>query len=285
MRKPPRTPSSEPAELAALRQLRGRQPELAAAVDLQIELLALQRRVEARLSTPWLDVDQEGVRARTCAGRPLIRFQDIPFEWTEYRLLFRQIADVLRRFDLLEADDYANIQRLVRSGRPDETDVSAWYSEEPGESPDGSGSNGPTGDAFVQVLELAARPFLARIVATTAGRVDLSAWRLTRCPFCGGAPELAVRRSADEGLLACARCAGLWAFDVRACIHCGNTDDSLLGSFASQDGLYRLTTCDVCRRYSKTYDVSQGARPLMLPVDAIATLPLDAAAQKSGYRP
>jgi hypothetical protein len=35
----------------------------------------------------------------------------------------------------------------------------------------------------------------------------------------------------------------------------------------------------------KAYDASAGGRPLMLPVDSIATLPLDAAAQQRGYQP
>jgi len=39
----------------------------------------------------------------------------------------------------------------------------------------------------------------------------------------------------------------------------------------------------VCRRYIKAYDARQGARPVMLSVDSVATLPLDAAAMQKGY--
>jgi formate dehydrogenase maturation protein FdhE len=41
--------------------------------------------------------------------------------------------------------------------------------------------------------------------------------------------------------------------------------------------------CDVCRRYLKAYDARNATRPVMVSVDAIATLPLDAAAQQRGY--
>jgi hypothetical protein len=39
----------------------------------------------------------------------------------------------------------------------------------------------------------------------------------------------------------------------------------------------------VCRRYLKAYDGRNASRPVMLSVDSIATLPLDAAAIQRGY--
>ena len=41
--------------------------------------------------------------------------------------------------------------------------------------------------------------------------------------------------------------------------------------------------CDVCKRYLKAYDARGATRPVMVSVDSIATLPLDAAAQQRGY--
>lgn len=286
MNTPHRRTRADSPEVAALRLVSARQPALAGAVDMQIELLGLQHRVESRLSTPWVDFAPDWVEGRLAAGLPVIRFADIPFEWTEFRLLYRQVADLLHRFDLLEGDQHREIQEHVRSGRPNEADVSAWYGGNPDAPPlEGQAGAVPLGDAVVQVLELAARPFLARVVATTAGRVDLAAWRLRHCPFCGGAPELAVWQSADDGRLVCGRCTGVWAYDPAACVHCGQSDRSALRTFTSPDGVYRFVACDRCRRYMKAYDASAGGRPLMLPVDSIATLPLDAAAQQRGYQP
>jgi len=39
----------------------------------------------------------------------------------------------------------------------------------------------------------------------------------------------------------------------------------------------------VCRRYLKAYDGRHATRPVMVAVDSIATLPLDAAAIQRGY--
>jgi formate dehydrogenase maturation protein FdhE len=41
--------------------------------------------------------------------------------------------------------------------------------------------------------------------------------------------------------------------------------------------------CDVCHRYLKAYDGRRASRPVMPIVDAVATLPLDAAAMQRGY--
>ncbi len=96
--RPPRPPRAETPEILELRQLKVTQPELASAVDMQIALVQMQRRVQSRVPLPWIQADPEWLRAQQAAGRPLVRFGDIPLEWTDFRLTFRQTADILRRF-------------------------------------------------------------------------------------------------------------------------------------------------------------------------------------------
>jgi FdhE protein len=74
-----------------------------------------------------------------------------------------------------------------------------------------------------------------------------------------------------------------WAFDPLACPFCANADRRRITSFATPDGRYRVYACDACRRYLKAYDGRNEARPVMVAVDSIATLPLDAAAMQRGY--
>ena len=40
----------------------------------------------------------------------------------------------------------------------------------------------------------------------------------------------------------------------------------------------------MCQRYIKAFDARQASRPVLPVVDAVATLPLDAAAMQKGYR-
>ena len=50
---------SEPREVIELRRLKDDQPELAAAANLQIELIQLQRRVQSRLRLPSIKLEPE----------------------------------------------------------------------------------------------------------------------------------------------------------------------------------------------------------------------------------
>jgi formate dehydrogenase maturation protein FdhE len=89
---------------------------------------------------------------------------------------------------------------------------------------------------------------------------------------------------AADRLLICSRCLARWRFDQLTCPFCRNADRSRITSFASRDGQYRLYACDVCERYLKAYDARRASRPVIPPVDSVATLPLDAAAIQRGYK-
>jgi hypothetical protein len=282
--RPPRPPRTETREVVELKQIKAEQPDLGPAVDLQLALVEMQRRVQSRVPLPWIQVDAAWLKAQQAAGRPAVRFRDIPLEWTDFRLTFRQTADILLRFDALERADYEKIVALGRDGHALEPLVTAWYDASSGV--DGSREAGALADAptgFDQVLVLAIRPFLARSVESLAQHVDLSAWHHGHCPFCGAEPDFSViMPNADRNLI-CSRCAAQWAFAPLTCPFCENDDRTRITSFATRDGRYRVYACDVCKRYLKAYDARHASRPVMVAVDSIATLPLDAAAMQRGY--
>jgi formate dehydrogenase maturation protein FdhE len=281
-----RAPRPESRELTELRQLKVLHPELGDAVDLHVALLELQRRVQARVPMPWVEFSADWLKRQHEAGRPLLRFEDIPLDWTDFRLVFRQTADVLRRFDALEASDYQAIQSMSRDGNALEPLAVRWFNATA--APERLNETLPptssaSAEALDQVLALAMRPFLERCADVVQQRADFSTWTHAHCPLCGGEPEFAVIVSGGGRVLICGRCTGRWHFDASACPFCRNDDRSLLPSFASRDNVYRLYACDVCRRYIKAFDAHRGGRPVMLSVDSVATLPLDAAAMQRGY--
>ena len=106
----------EPREVAELRALKTSHPELAAAVDMQIALAELQRRVHGRLRTPLPQRQESEIAARIARGERLIDFDDLLIEWSDFRLVFRQTADILHRAGVIESSDQAALQDLVRSG-------------------------------------------------------------------------------------------------------------------------------------------------------------------------
>jgi FdhE protein len=284
----PRRPGrGQPREVVELTQIKAAHPELASAIDLQIELVGVWRRLQARLPLPWIEVDARWLAEEQRHGRPLIRFNDLRLEWSDVRLMVRQVADVLRRFDMIEFNDHARLQHLIREGHQIEPLVARWYStaafpDDP--TPDAPPLDPPiTPEALDLVLLFAMRPFLGRCAEVLLPQVDLTAWTHPRCPLCGGDPEMASLNAAGHRMLICGRCTGAWSFDSGVCPFCRNDDRSLLSTFTGSDPCYRIEACNVCRRYIKAYDTRRGTRPFMLAVDSVATLPLDAAAMQKGY--
>jgi transcriptional regulator NrdR family protein len=246
--RPPRPSRPESREVTELKQLKVAQPELASAIDMQIALVEMQRRVQSRVPLPWIHTEPDWVRTQYAAGRPVVRFGDIPLDWTDFRLTLRQTSDILRRFETLEQADYDQIVAFGRDGGLEPL-VKRWY-----EATSGIEGGHP----------------------------------LTRAPE--GAPAsldqvlvIAVIMPNASRRLICGRCVAQWSFDPLTCPFCSNDDRALVTSFATRDGRYRVYACDVCHRYLKAYDARNASRPVMVAVDTIATLPLDAAAMQRGY--
>jgi hypothetical protein len=283
--RPIRPSRAEPREIVELRELKAAQPQLASAVDLQIALMDMHRRVQARVPLPWIRVDEGWLAEQQAAGRPAVRFSDIPLDWTDLRLTLRQTVDILHRFESLDRTDYQQLLALGRDGNRLEPIVTDWYVATSGTNAGDLRRRTPDDlpPSLDQVLVLAMRPFLARCAEALLQRADFSGWRFGHCPFCGWEPDFSVITPAAERRLFCGRCLAQWAFSPLACPFCSNDDRALITSFATRDGRYRVTACDVCRRYLKAYDSRNAPRPVMLAVDTIATLPLDAAAMQRGY--
>jgi Protein involved in formate dehydrogenase formation len=285
--RPPRPTRAESREALELQSLRAQHPELATAVDMHLELLELQRRIQGRVPLPMLDLSADTLRRHQLEARPLLRFEDIPLDLTDLRLMVRQTADVLRRFGALDQADYDKAQTLGRDMQLLAA-VGRWYRGAAerqlavaGVSPAGPDLSDDT--ALGQVIGLAMRPFLSRCAEVLQQRAELANWAHAHCALCGGEADLAVITPSAERHLICGRCSLRWKFESLTCPYCRNTDRTRITSFATTDGKYRVYACDVCQRYLKAYDGRRASRPVMPMVDSVATLPLDAAAMQRGY--
>ena len=113
---------------------------------------------------------------------------------------------------------------------------------------------------------------------------DQTHWTQIYCPVCGGAPDLASRgEESGARHLLCSRCNGQWLYRRMSCPFCGATDHTKLSYYPSEDEVYRLYVCQECRRYLKTVDLRKATRAISLPVERVATIAMDAGAQKEGY--
>lgn len=278
--KPPApTGRAESREIIELRKLREEQPDLAAAVDLQIELLQLQRRVQVRVPLPSIRLETEYLNSQLASG-PILHFDHLPIEWSDVRFLLRATALAMRNHEALDEADLRRVDALCRDASRLPAAIRSWYDA----VRPGGGQPDPDAVGLESVIQQAMRPVLTRCADAILARTDLAAWPHHICPLCAGEPDLAVITPAAERMLICSRCAARWRFDQIACPFCLNDDRGRITSLASRDGRYRLSCCDSCRRYIKSFDARRSSRPVMPPVDGVATLPLDAAAIQRGYQ-
>ena len=270
---------SDSREIAELNRLKQEQPDLAAAADLQIELLQLQRRVQSRVSLPALNLDADHLAPLLLAG-PILRFEHLRLDWSDIRFLVRAVGTAMRTHEALEPAELRKVEIVTRDAERLPLIVRAWY-----ESVDSTAPARPAEfEGLDPVLLQAMRPVLTRAADAVLARLDTTAWDRGVCPVCGGEPDLSVITPAAERLLICSRCLARWRFAQLTCPFCSNADRSRITSFASRDGRYRIYACDACQRYLKAYDARGASRPVMPPVDSVATIPLDAAAMQRGYR-
>ncbi len=278
--KPPApTGRAESREIIELRRLKDEQPDLAAAADLQIELLQLQRRVQVRVPLPSIRLDTDYLNSLLPSG-PILQFEHLPIDWSDVRFLLRATASAMRNQDAIDDAEVRRVDVLCRDASRLPAVLRSWYeSVRPGVS-----TIDPDLLGLESIFQQAMRPVLTRCADAILARTDLAGWPHHICPLCAGEPDLAVITPAAERLLICSRCAARWRFDQIACPFCLNDDRTMITSLASRDGRYRLSCCDSCRRYIKAFDARRSSRPVMPPVDGVATLPLDAAAIQRGYQ-
>lgn len=267
------TPSSPsrlfPRDVLELKNLAERQPALAPAVALQVDLIEAVRRVQGRITTPWIETPAAELNARLSSGQHLLEFSQIAFDWNDVRLLVRQVTDVLRRHEVIDAAAATALHAIGRS--PTLPDIMrAWFGGQPAMDV----------EMLDEVLSWAARPYLQRTAEVLQQRVSLDRWARRVCPVCAAEPEFSVITTSGERQLVCGRCHVRWGFSAIACPYCGNDDRSRIKSMATPDGMYRVMICAPCGRYIKALDARKSPRPLLPYADLIATLPLDAAVMK-----
>lgn len=290
--RPPRGTRPEAREVSELRALAERQPELARAAEMQIDLVDAQRRVLSRITTPWIDLGPDAVAGRLAIGVRLVDFEQLAIDWTEVRLLVRQVTDIFRRHDAIEPGDVAVLHDVGRDAALPLV-ARRWYDEPLGSAsavtahaglPSLAPAAGTSSEMLAEVLRWALRPFLSRMADVIQQRVGFDEWRRGSCPVCGGEPDLGVVLASGERQLICGRCQARWGFPAVACPFCAETSRDQLISFATPDGTYRVTACRTCSRYVTSLDSRHAGRSIVPSLDAIATLPLDAVVMQKGFR-
>ncbi|HEX7419005.1 MAG TPA: formate dehydrogenase accessory protein FdhE [Thermoanaerobaculia bacterium] len=107
------------------------------------------------------------------------------------------------------------------------------------------------------------------------------------CPFCGGAAWISARKPAKDAesgfrYLSCALCALEWQVNRLQCASCFEEDPHKLPVFQTDaHPNVRIETCETCRRYIKSIDLTLDARPIPI-VDDLLSIAMDIWAVEQG---
>ena len=218
----PRPARPAPPDIAELRALRTAHPELAPAIDLQIELVESAAppagaRADARRAADGIGGRRASL-GRTTAARAARRSRSIGRTSASRS---GRSADILRRHESLDADDHARIVALAREATTiDEADSRPGTTESsvpPGQREAGSArQNLPA--ALDQVLHTGHSAVSWHAPSTSPVKASsCEAWHQPWCPFCGAEAEFAILTAEGARLLTCGRCEGRWPWDEVGC--------------------------------------------------------------------
>ena len=265
--------------MEALAQARTQNPELADFYEFHQKVFRLQHEAKVQIAATLEMLDQEVLRARVRQGLPQLSFAQLPLEAKGFSRLATEIAQALGQYDpelAAGTDGLEEIDWLSLAGRRFEQGMVNEGEEDPEEAEMG----------LVEVaVDLALQPYLEWAAEQVMPHVDQESWKRGCCPVCGGAPDFAALvEETGARHLVCSRCRSQWLYKRLQCPFCNNTDHTKLLYYPSEDEVYRLYLCQVCKRYLKAIDLRQATHRVVLAVEPLLTAAMDLAAQEQGYK-
>jgi len=129
------------------------------------------------------------------------------------------------------------------------------------------------------------KPFFHLLAAIHLTAETAEKWNQGRCPICSGFPHIArLDKEAGARWLRCDLCDIEWKFERMTCPFCGNVESASAKYFTVSDANpIRVSVCDKCQNYIKTYDERNSIVPSQLLVEDIGSLALDMIAFQEGF--
>jgi len=259
-----------------LRQARTRQAHLEELFNFYERLFQAQFDFKVRLrgkkSSAHLG-QKEIDLASLAEGTPQITFDELQIDQAPFFDLYQDIVDLFIRY----ADDPSPTKKVPQP------DTIVRYAREIFDSRSPLVSSRQPAEWVRTASGFVLAPYLQTACEFIMPRIPQGAWHRGYCPVCGGPPSFAAFTT--EGgfrTLLCSRCNGEWSFRRFGCPFCLERDQQTY--YPGEEEKYRLYVCGVCNRYLKTLDGRESASDLCLPVEVLATVSMDIAAQEKGYR-
>lgn len=251
-------------------------------LEFYLKVLRIQSKTEKQIGIDKAGLSERVISSRMEQGKPLISFDELDIKWSLLMEVARKVIKVFHEYPQLFGAALVNVKSSEVASFFTKEAVKAWF----------TGSNLPQGivpditseNLLENIIQAVISPFLASYSKILVKKVQAERWRRRYCPICGGIPDFAyLDKESGARWLLCSRCNTEWLFQRLECPYCGTVDQNKLSYFTSDKDLYRLYVCDQCKRYLKVIDLRKADFEVSLPLERLATLDIDAQAQKQGY--
>ena len=248
------------------------------------KLLNIRADVESRIISPKVKIRKEVIASRTTSGLPLLRFEELEFDWPLVEDTFVRTETAFTNY----REDLGQVLQKPTEQKPrlrKET-IEAWF--EDNRLPAEAVSDNVSEHLLATIIPQTMMPFLASYAQVLIGAVDQELWQRGYCPVCGGIPDFAfLEKEVGARWLLCSRCDAQWLFRRLVCPYCGNNDHKSLSYFVGENGPYRLYVCEQCHCYLKTIDLRkvEDTADILLPLERLITIDMEHQGQEKGYKP
>lgn len=245
------------------------------------KLLIIQSEAEQQIGTLDLKLSGEAIKERIRQGLPLLTLDELEFDWTLLRGLFKEVAALFAEFPELFGQAPENLNRLKAEDILTREMGKAWF-----EGTNFTVTENIDKGLLEDIIHVTINPVMTSYSQALIQSVDQERWRRRVCPVCGGKPDFAfLKKETGARWLLCSRCDAEWLFQRLECPYCGTTDQDDLAYYPDESGKYRLYVCEKCKRYLKAIDLRKTESEILLPLERLMTLDMDTQARKYGYRP
>lgn len=247
-------------------------------------LLQVQSEVKRQIDLPKPLLSREAINQRLEQGLPLVSFDNFTADWSLLRDTFGKVASVFAEFPELFSEAPERLKEPDADNFLTKEVVKAWLEGQ--KLPVTMVESTDNEKLLPAIIQASLRPFLQNYARALISCVNQERWRRRYCPICGGNPDFAfLDKERGARWLSCSRCDAEWLFQRLECPYCGNQNQSTLAYFTDDKGMYRLYVCEKCKHYLKAMDLRPFEAEVLLPLERLYTLDLDAQAHKQGYHP
>lgn len=267
-----------------IQQVKKKRPGYKEMLDFYQKVREEQEKVRTSLTIEPIQLKKEWKTLLTKEGFPLLERKDFPVDIEASLSLFKSLCQIGKEANPHMAEQVKKIEKAMSEKK---IDLGTLFKEGGNEQKiEGIAKElGLDRKILLFFIHSSLKPSIEAGVEQLSREIETETWMKGHCPICGSLPSLSLlKEEVGKRFLHCSYCGYQWRIDRMICPFCNNRNQELLQFFyAEEEKTHRVDLCDECHQYIKTIDL-RTLGETDLPLEDLATLHLDIAAHKKGYK-